>query len=75
AKETVAGPAAPGVTGATEEREAAAATAPDALPRTGSGSRPLGALAGLTIILGGLAVALSGPRVVAARAGRRSPQG
>ncbi len=62
-----AGPAAPEVAGATEERTPAAA--PDTLARTGSGSRPLGALAGLTIVLGGLAVALGGPR--AARAVRR----
>ena len=64
-----AGPAAPVVAGATEERTPAAA-APDTLARTGSGSRPLGTLAGMAIILGGLAVALGGPRVAAARARR-----
>lgn len=64
-----AGPPAPVVAGATEERTPAAA--PDTLARTGSGSRPLGALAGLAIVLGGLAVALGGPRMSAARAARR----
>jgi hypothetical protein len=64
-----AGPAPPVVAGATEER--APAAAPDALARTGSGSRPLGTLAGVTIILGGLAVAMGGPRVAAVRARRR----
>jgi hypothetical protein len=59
-----AGPAAPVVAGATEEKAAAAAP-DDALARTGSGSRPLGALAGIAIVLGGLAVALGGPRVSA----------
>lgn len=62
------GPAAPVVAGATEEK--APAAAPDTLARTGSGSRPLGALAGLAIALGGLAVAVGGPRVVASRARR-----
>ena len=63
-----AGPAAPAVAGATEEK--APAAAPDTLARTGSGSRPLGALAGLAIALGGLAVAVGGPRVAASRARR-----
>ena len=63
-----AGPAAPVVAGATEEK--ASAAAPDTLARTGSGSRPLGALAGLVIVLGGLAVAVGGPRVAANRARR-----
>ncbi|HEY3240858.1 MAG TPA: hypothetical protein VGL92_14915, partial [Acidimicrobiia bacterium] len=65
-----AGPTAPVVAGAAEERTPAAAGA-DTLARTGSGSRPLGTLAGTAIILGGLAVALGGPRVAAARAGRQ----
>jgi hypothetical protein len=64
-----AGPAVPQVAGATEERPAAQAEAPDTLARTGSGSRPLGALAGIVIVFGGLAVALGGPRL-AGRAGR-----
>jgi hypothetical protein len=63
-----AGPAAPVVAGATEER--APAAAPDTLARTGSVSRPLGALAGIAIVLGGLAVAVGGPRLAATRAGR-----
>jgi hypothetical protein len=63
-----AGPPAPVVAGATEERTPAAA--PDTLARTGSGSRPLGALAGTVIVLGGLAVALGGPRDMATRARR-----
>lgn len=51
-------PAGPGpvVAGAVEERGGAVA-----LPRTGSGSRPLGALAGAALGLGGLAVALGAP--------------
>ncbi|MGH8990613.1 MAG: hypothetical protein ACRDZ7_03700 [Acidimicrobiia bacterium] len=61
------GPSLPEVAGATEEQ----AAAPDTLARTGSSSRVLEALAGMTIILGGLAVALGGPRLSAARARRR----
>lgn len=45
----------PVVAGTVEERGAAN------LPRTGSGSRPLGALAGVALLLGGLAVALGAP--------------
>jgi hypothetical protein len=63
-----AGPAAPEVAGASEEQTPAAA--PDTLARTGSGSQPLGALAGMAIVLGGLAVALGGPRMAAARSRR-----
>ena len=66
-----AGPPVPEVAGATEERAPAAAAAPDTLARTGSATRQLQALAGLTIILGGLAVALGGPRVSAAPIRRR----
>jgi hypothetical protein len=65
-----AGPAAPVVAGATEEKSPAGAAAPDTLARTGSGSRPVGALAGIVIVLGGVAVALGGPRMVAARSRR-----
>ncbi|MGH8975333.1 MAG: hypothetical protein ACRD0C_19275, partial [Acidimicrobiia bacterium] len=68
--EPAAGPAVTEVAGATEERAAAEAAAPDTLARTGSGSRPLGALAGTAIVLGGLAVALGGPRMVAGRSRR-----
>jgi hypothetical protein len=66
----VAGPAAPVVAGATEEKAPATAAAPDTLARTGSGSRPIGVLAGIVIVLGGLAVALGGPRMAAARSRR-----
>ena len=62
-----AGPSVPAVAGATEERTPAAA--PDTLARTGSVSRLLGALAGTVIILGGLAVAMGRPRVMATRVG------
>jgi hypothetical protein len=66
-----AGPTLPEVAGATQEKTPAAeAAAPDTLARTGSGSRPIGALAGIVIVLGGLAVALGGPRMAAGRSRR-----